>query len=318
MKKSNDVIVKHIKTKNKTRKIVTYVDEGCKLKKEHKYILEYINKNFINSKFAKAYVKKRSIYTNAKAHLFNDYFIMLDVKDFFNSINHKKLINKLYHELNKNNKKPISKLECGKIVDDCSLNNKGIPLGFITSPVLSNIYMKDFDSIFYGKLKKYKKYNIIYTRYADDITISFKDNIDKEKMRDDIIIIAKDLLKKFSLRLNYKKTRTFDLSISNHVKLTGINIVKYKDNFRKLTVGKKIKNTLFWDAVKCYKEENHDFKSIEKLKGMQSFILSVEKKGYDECYSENMKQIIKDLGFTSLKELIDSLFYLEGDDLKKV
>ncbi|MBN1061401.1 RNA-directed DNA polymerase [Clostridium botulinum] len=322
MKKSEDVIIKHIKTKNKIRKIATYVSEGCKLRKEHENILKYLNKNFINSKFAKAYVKNRSIYSNAKVHLYNDCFIMLDVKDFFNSINHKNLIEKLYYEINKPNKKIyyqidesnrklISKIECANIISKCSLYNKGIPLGFITSPILSNIYMKDFDGILYGQLKKFKDYNIIYSRYADDMTISFKDNQDKKEIENEIINITEDLLKRYGLKLNNKKTRSYDLTISNHVKITGINIVKEEDNYRRMTVGKKVKNKLFWDALKCYRDGNHDYKCIEGLKGMQSFILSIEKKGYEECYSENMKNIINELGFSSLKELIDSLFYIE-------
>jgi len=46
-------------------------------------------------------------------------------------------------------------------------------VGFITSPILSNIYMKEFDNIFYGRLKELGQSNIIYTRYADDMIISF-------------------------------------------------------------------------------------------------------------------------------------------------
>ena len=42
-------------------------------------------------------------------------------------------------------------------------------------------------------------------------------------------------------------------------------------------------------------------------KGMQSFILSIEGEGYEATYSDNMKKLVKDLGFDSLKALIDSL-----------
>lgn len=309
MKKCEDIITKYIKTKDKVRKIVTYKSDDCQLRKVHKNILEYLNKNFLNSIFAKAYIKNRSISSNAKSHMYNDYFVMLDVKDFFNSINHKILIEKLYYEINKQNKSQISKLECANIVDKCSIGNKGIPLGFITSPMLSNIYLKEFDGILYGKLKVFKQHNIIYTRYADDIIISFKDNANKKKIEECIINMVETLLKYYNLKLNNKKTRNYDLCVSNHVKITGINIIKDEKNYRKLSVGKKIKNDLFWDAIKCYKDDIKDYKTIESVKGMQSFILSIEKKGYEECYSENMINIINDLGFDSLKSLIDSLFY---------
>jgi|GEM_PF-692806 len=317
MKLSNDVLVKRIKTKNKIRRIVTYKSAECELRKVHNSIFEYLNINFTNSIFAKAYIKNRSIYSNAKAHMYNDYFIMLDVKDFFNNINHAKLIKRLYFELNnKANKKSISKLECADIVNKCSVSAKGIPLGFITSPILSNIYLKEFDGILYGKLKQFKEYNVIYTRYADDLTISFKNTANKEEIKNIIIDIVENLLKHFCLKLNYKKIRSFDLDISNHVKITGINIIKDKNNYRQLSVGKKAKNKLFWDAVECYKNGIKSYSDIEKIKGMQSFILSVEKKGFEECYSENMKKIITDAGFKSLKQLIDSLYY-EQDKFKK-
>jgi len=125
MKINSDLLVKRIKTKNKIRKIVTYKSNECELRKVHNEIFEYLNINFINSIFAKAYIKKRSIYSNAIVHMYNDYFIMLDVKNFFNSINHAKLIERLYFELNnKKNKREISKLECSDIVDKCSIQLK--------------------------------------------------------------------------------------------------------------------------------------------------------------------------------------------------
>lgn len=68
------------------------------------------------------------------------------------------------------------------------MNDKGLPLGLVTSPILSNIYMKEFDNIIYGKLKKMGLDNIIYTRYADDIVISFK----AEKIDPDINVNIKE------------------------------------------------------------------------------------------------------------------------------
>ena len=164
MKSNEDIKIKYIKTKNKKRKIATYINEDCYLRKEHERILKIINKNFINSIFAKAYIKQRSIYFNAESHMYNDFFIMLDVKNFFNSINHNILIDKLYYELNKRNKKLISKIECRSIVKKCSINDKGIPLGFITSTILSNVYLKDLDGILYSKLKRNKRITSNYKK----------------------------------------------------------------------------------------------------------------------------------------------------------
>ena len=55
---------------------------------------------------------------------------------------------------------------------------------------LSNIYLKPFDIQLYNKLKRLKCDNIIYTRYVDDMVISFKKienhkEIEKEKEKEE-------------------------------------------------------------------------------------------------------------------------------------
>lgn len=307
----NDQIVKkRIQTKNKIRIINTYISDDCELRCKHSKLNSFINDFFDPSIFSKAYLKNTSIYSNAEAHLYNDYFIMLDVKDYFNSISHNVLKAKLFKELNKSEPNCINKAQCKKIIEICSVAERGIPLGFITSPVLSNIYLREFDNIIYGKIRsmdELKDKNVIYTRYADDLFISFKWE-SKEKatvIEEKIIGIIKKQLKRVFLRLNDNKTRSYNLNISNHVKITGVNISKDSDNNRTLTVGRKTKNSLFWDALKAY--ETHDVVLINKVKGMQSFILSIEKNGYDNIYSPQMKKIINDIGYSTIKELIDSL-----------
>lgn len=312
---NNEVLVRYIKTKNKIRKIVSYKSDDCRLKIYHKKLNDFLKENFVNSIFSYAYVENKSIYNNAKAHMYNDFFIMLDIQKFFNNITHEKLIKRIYSEINKKNKNTITLLECRKIVEKCSITNRGIPLGFITSPLLANIYLKEFDNILYGKLKKLTVENIIYTRYADDLCISFKNNINNEKVKEEIIKIVSELLKRYSLKLNNNKTRYYNFNIVNHIKITGINIVIKENGKRRLSVGKKIKNNLFWSAINLYKNKdlvkdykNKDYKKeVLRIKGLNSFILSIEKQGYEDCYSEKMKSMIIELGFENLLDLIKKL-----------
>jgi len=310
MKMNNDdIVVRYIKTKSKTRKIISYIDDDCDLKKYHRKINLFLQKRYIPSIFSKGYVKGRSIYDNAKAHLYNDFFIKLDIKNFFPNICHKQLAEKLHYEINKLDQdySQISMNECLEIVEACSINSRGIPLGFITSPILSNIYLNEFDAMFYGYLKKMNLKNVIYTRYADDITVSYKcdKDSDNENVNSAIIHEADKLLSRYGLHLNNHKTKTYSLYISNHVKITGVNIVKENNNYRRLSVGKKIKNSLYWDAINCLSDYTSE--KAQEIKGVQSFILSIEKTGYENCFSADMKKYIHDLGFKSLKELIDSL-----------
>ncbi len=302
----SDIVIRHINTKNKLRKITTYRSIDCPLRNKHTQINEFVEARFIPSIFSKGYVKKRSIYHNALSHMYNDYFLLLDIKDFFPHICHVQLAEKLYHELNLSKPNQISRNECSQLVKLCSTGSRGLPLGFITSPILSNVYLKEFDGILYGKLKKLGLNNIIYTRYADDLTISFRtERLIIEPIKEEIMEIVSSLLSRYGLQLNWKKTRFYSLKKSNHVKITGVNIIKLDNGKRKLTVGRQTKDEVFWQAMECFSDR--DPEKIAHVKGLQSFILSIEKKNYEDSFSEGMKEMLHEKGYGSLEELINSL-----------
>ena len=299
----------YIKKAKGYRKIITYSDIYGEIREFHNDVKNIIASRFKTSVFSKAYIKKQSIITNVKAHKYNDIFISLDIKNFFQSINHNKLIERMYFEINRRQKYKITRVECKKIVDSCSMSKIGLAVGLIPSPILANIYLKEFDNIIYGKLKKMGLENVIYTRYADDMTISYKnknDGLDNSINRE-IVNCTEKILKKYSLSLNYKKVRVIDLNISNHVRITGISISKTMDNSRFLTVGRKRKNELYHRTMKLMVSENRNIEEISSIKGLQSFILSVEGVSYQNIYSQIMQDEIKKLGYTTLKDLIDNL-----------
>lgn len=306
MKKS-DYRIFYIPKKSGYRKIVTYSDSNKKLRDSHEKINSLLYRRVLPSKFAKVFIKHRSIIINAKTHMYNDIFFSFDIKDFFPSINHNRLIEKLYYEINLNHKKQVSKINCAKIVESCSISNKGLAVGLIPSPFLANVYLKDFDNILYGRLRELELDNILYTRYADDLTISYK-ACKPLKIKEIEEIVCETLLK-FGLKINYKKSRIIDLNESNHVKITGININKMEDNYRKISVGRKRKDDLYNLATKLAEKDKNKRNSYEirKVRGLQSFILSVEGDSYENCYSEKMMYVVRNLGFNSLKELIDNL-----------
>lgn len=301
------------KTGTKVRVLYTY-KTGSDLKTRHAAYLKFMHENFYPSIFTHAYVRKRSIYTNAIVHLKNDYFIKIDVSNFFPSLSHRVLIRAMYEELNRKDKNAISIEECAEIVSNCSVNNVGLPLGLITSPMLSNIYMKKFDGVFYGELKKLGLENVLYTRYADDIFVSFKIggvNINPDDASDAIIRLCDTELKNIKLRINQRKTKIVNLNKSNHAKIAGINLIKADDGSRRLTVSRSVVKALYFDTMKVYQEQyDKDLDSslsINRIKGMQSFILSVEKTGYSHVLSSRMKQSISQLGYKNLEHLISSL-----------
>lgn len=302
----NGYEIRYIKTKNKIRKIVTYSEEDKYYRDYHEKVVSFLHTHTFPSKFAKAYLPGTSIVTNAKAHMYNDIFIKLDIHDYFHSINHDLLSKCLYFEINKQVR--ISYRECCKIVRECSISDKGIPLGLVSSPALANLYLKQFDGMLYGYIKTLGLNNPIYTRYADDMIISFKaKNID-DQITNNIIDHVIKYLRVFHLTLNEKKTKIVNLNRSNHVRITGICIVKNEHNYRHLSVGNKLKNELFWKLIEIY-DHPENYTQIEKsqVKGMLSFVLSVEKTGLEDTYSERMKQLLRDRGFDYLAEIAKAI-----------
>lgn len=309
-----------IRTGSKKRILYTYLSDKDPLKLKHEAYISFLDENFIPSTFSHAYTKKRSIYTNAKIHLYNDVFIKIDVKDFFPSLNHRYLQDQMYYELNRRSENVISEIECKTIIQNCSINRKGLPLGLLTSPQLSNIYMKKFDGLLYGRLNKLGLSSLKYTRYADDIFISYKSTMDASENDNGqisrIMAICKQELNRCHLRINDQKTKYINLYKSNHVKIAGINIVKSNSNYRRLTVSRDTVKKLFFRVMHIKEmlrggsitmsndELNEEIRSI---KGMHSFMVSIHKTGYSNILSNNMKKSIGRLGYLSLEEMISKM-----------
>jgi hypothetical protein len=133
-------------------------------------------------KAATGFVPGKSIVDNATLHVGKNYVYNIDLKDFFHSIElHRvKACLKLSPFNLNNNREPlaflIANLCCTELeVERTSEGNTTIekrsvtPQGAPTSPTITNIVAKSMDK----KLAKLaKKFNLEYSRYADDITFS--------------------------------------------------------------------------------------------------------------------------------------------------
>lgn len=308
MRSNKEFEIFKFKKNKKVRKIVAYTTDS-NLRREHVLINNYLRERVRYSKFTKGYRKGISIFDNAKAHMYNDIFIQFDIQRFFPSINHRKLTKLLYQEV-KYNKYNLSRSQSYEIVKKSSQGMKGLPLGFVTSPLLSNIYLKKFDNILYGHLKNEELDNVIYTRYADDITISFRciaNKIDYSDIKSRIEKIICDLLKEYSLKLNNKKTILTNLLESGNVKVTGVYIVNKQDNIRRLTVGRSFKKKLLWDAIQILDNIERDDFFIKQIKGKYSFVLSIEKEGIENMLSPGMRRILNEKNISSIDELFSAL-----------
>jgi hypothetical protein len=101
-----------------------------------------------------------------------------------------------------------------------------LPQGAPTSPFISNLYMRRFDTQIQSLLRKYISDDILYTRYADDMTFS-----SNSRAVERVIPIVRGKLRTLKLEINDAKTKF--MSRSQRQEVTGINI-----NSGKPTIGK--------------------------------------------------------------------------------
>ena len=155
-----------------------------------RYIHEWLNKSFqknidLNNSSI-AYRKGYSYLNLFEPHRHNYYFLRLDIKSFFHSIQMSDIIAVFepYFDNEHIDEKKKQKLIDGFInlvtfKIPVSFKNKEfkssriLPIGFITSPVISNIIFRKIDLL----IQKFcSEKNIIYTRYSDDMLFSSSNN----------------------------------------------------------------------------------------------------------------------------------------------
>lgn len=241
---------------------------------ELKSIQKLITNFFSNQLFvyphncAQAYVKHRDTLTNAQIHQNNSMIVALDLKDFFTSINRTNLkrqllkIGNIYHIVSEN--------ELDEILDICLLNEV-LPQGSSASPLLSNLFMIEFDHNMYHYCKRH---NISYTRYADDLFFSGEDiKVNALIIKINEIIQLLDL----GIRLNTEKTKILR---PGKCYVTGVKINKEHH----LTFGHEKKKELKYAIYNLFiKELNGTLvtEEVQQVLGMFSYASRIEPDYFD-------------------------------------
>ena len=107
------------------------------------------------------FVLGRSVKSNAMIHLRRRYILNIDLKDFFPSISERRVFG-LLHSIGVD--KGVAKV----IVRICC-DQEHLPQGAPSSPIISNMICFRLDK---SLMEFAKTHRLLYTRYADDITIS--------------------------------------------------------------------------------------------------------------------------------------------------
>lgn len=139
-----------------------------------------------NSAFG--FVPDKSIVDNAKLHVCKNYVYNIDLKDFFPSIDKARLYKRLHFppfNLDSAEKPKLANIIAGlcchemdveRLENDIWIIKKEnvLPQGAPTSPTITNIICERLDRRLAGAAKRF---NVTYSRYADDITFSSNHNI---------------------------------------------------------------------------------------------------------------------------------------------
>ena len=134
-----------------------------------------------------------NIVTNAKNHIGKNYVLNIDLKDFFHSVSASR-VRTLFQNAPFDYSEDLS--TCLALI--CCWN-KRLPMGASTSPVLSNFCCLELDN---QLIELSRKYDLTYTRYADDLTFS-----SNEKIAEEILNEIKTVISFNEFEINKKKVR---------------------------------------------------------------------------------------------------------------
>jgi hypothetical protein len=262
------------------------------------------NKNKFITENAHGFVKGKNILSNAKKHLNKKYILKIDVSNFFNSIKTSN-INNIFIKLGCNE---ISAELFSKL---CTYDNV-LKEGFNTSPILANLYCYDLDN---ELIELSKKYNLIFTRYSDDITFSSDDNKFPEMQE------LEQILSKFSFVLNKDKTLFLKKGQSQYVTGLSISNLFYPRIPRKTK--RKIRQDLY-QLNKYFYDYQIDIKyKLRRVYGKIVYVIGIEKE-VGKKYKKQFLEILDNNRYTLFSifkdapnHLCDQVFhYTDETDIK--
>lgn len=190
--------------------------------------------------------KKAFTYSNQDNY---SYFIKFDIANFYDCVNLNILENKVRSVCNKNNFEIIDLLfnflkNWNRKFHKYSPKTVGIPQDEVgdCSRILANFYLQDFDQEFN---KKCKTNNIKYLRYADDMIIMGKNELETKKA----LFEASKELSKIGLNINSSKVDIFESKLDFNYYWSFDIFDKLGDNENKNDIEK---------AIRMYKSRKKD------------------------------------------------------------
>jgi len=270
----------------------TIAQPAKEVKKLQYWVIQNIFPKFPVHNSATAYVSGKSISDNANAHNQNPYILKLDFVKFFPSIKAKDFL----HYAQSFKEQRMLQEDLHNLVKILfwapkDRNELLLSIGAPSSPQLSNILLYQFDSLVSDYCSKQE---IIYTRYADDLTFSMEKKEFRGSVHQKIVEILSQLP---SLKLKLNDRKTVYASKAHRRMVTGLIIT----NDGKTSLGRNRKR-LIRAKIHHFLNNKLPDNELPKLIGILSFAKDIE--------PEFIKRMERKYGKGLLKRLNDS--YLAG------
>lgn len=257
----------------KLRHITTYAkgEKGWSLRRLHNWVAADIQGRYRSSSCSFAYKKGSNILKCVMAHADSTAFLKADIHAYFDSVR----LDLLLKRIMKSSVCRQYRKEYETLIKACFHDGK-LPIGFVSSPVLSDIYLIGLDNR-YAKME-----GICYSRYADDFLIS-SDSCDVlRKVREQL---EKDL-SAYELELNHKKTYIRELKCPGaSIHVLGVNIVREESGPNRITISDRyLRETSMkygeWKENRISAEGQKVL--LPKLKGRMQFVRDCSEESYQK------------------------------------
>ncbi len=251
-----------------------------RLKAAQHWVLQNILQPVELHEAAHGFRPQRSIVSNARPHVASSVVINLDLKDFFPTLNYRRIKGVFralgYAEATATilgllcTEPEVEKVELDGENYYVATSERHLPQGAPTSPALTNILCRRLDR---RLLKVAEEMGFVYTRYADDMTFSTKEGQDSKQIGR-LLRRVESIVAHEGFTVHPTKTRIMRRASRQDV--TGI-IVNHKPGIDKTTM-KRFRAVLFQVEKDgpIGKHWNHSRDVLASLRGFANFIFMVD------------------------------------------
>lgn len=267
------------------------------LKEAQKKILEEILYNITVSNSSHGFLKGKSVVSGAKQHNnAPDLLINIDLENFFPSISFER-VRGLFKSFGYSGyiSSMLSMIctYCERMAIEVKdkiryvkVSDRILPQGSPASPMITNIICIKLDKRLEALCEKN---DITYSRYADDISFSYKGNIKDINISRFIGLVSK-IVKEEGFNINKSKTKF--LKKHNSQRITGIVVNNDEVGIPKKWI--RVLRSVIYNGNKTINSgETLSIEHINKLKGMISWVKNVNEKRYEKIINDGLEVIKK-------------------------